>query len=91
MADGNQEEAPAADIAAIQQQIIAIVKGYVDDDVDMEKPLAMQGLDSLAFMELRQKLEVRQPGSTRPLSKNLCGREIVKVQIVKLHEFHMLP
>ena len=83
MADGNQEGAPAADIAAIQQQIIDIVKGYVDDDVDVEKPLAMQGLDSLAFMELRQKLEVRQAASTQSLSLNLCGRETLKVQIVK--------
>ena len=46
--------------AALQQQILELVKGFVGSDVSADMPLAAQGLDSLAAMELRQKLQVRQ-------------------------------
>lgn len=42
----------------IQSTISDLVRSYVGDEVDANAPLAQQGLDSLAAMELRQKLQV---------------------------------
>ena len=36
-----------------------VAQALVGEAVDMDQPLAAQGLDSLAAMELRQKLQVR--------------------------------
>lgn len=40
-----------------------MVASFVGRDVAADEPLVAQGLDSLAAMELRQKLQVRQLGS----------------------------
>ena len=47
------------DPAELEGEIRDMVSGYVGADVDVSMPLAAQGLDSLAAMELRQKLQVR--------------------------------
>ena len=41
--------------------IISIVKDLTGADVDPKAPLATQGLDSLASMELHQKIQARTP------------------------------
>lgn len=46
------------DPSALEAEIKEMVAGYVGMDVDVSMPLAAQGLDSLAAMELRQKLQV---------------------------------
>ena len=46
------------DPAALERQVVDLVRSYVGDDVSPEEPLNKQGLDSLAAMELRQKLQV---------------------------------
>jgi hypothetical protein len=43
---------------ALQQEILDMVRGFVGADVAVDQPLVAQGLDSLAGMELRQKLQV---------------------------------
>ena len=43
----------------LQAQIAAIVSSLTGTEVELEQPLASQGLDSLASMELRQKLQVQ--------------------------------
>ena len=48
----------ARDAAAIEVEILSLVQGFVGPDVSAEQPLASQGLDSLAAMELRQRLQV---------------------------------
>ncbi len=50
--------APQLSAAELEAEISALVHGYVGDKVDPTAPLAVQGLDSLAAMELRQKLQV---------------------------------
>lgn len=49
------------DPQTLEAEICGMVAGYVGTDVDASMPLAAQGLDSLAAMELRQKLQVPQP------------------------------
>ena len=51
------------DAASLEAEILALVEGFVGSEVSVEKPLAAQGLDSLAAMELRQKLQVGLPTS----------------------------
>lgn len=50
----------AAAIEAAVQQVVATVLG--SEAVDPEQPLAAQGMDSLAGLELRQKIQVRWGG-----------------------------
>ncbi len=47
------------DAASVEAEILALVQGFVGPEVSADQPLATQGLDSLAAMELRQKLQVR--------------------------------
>ena len=49
---------PAKGAAEIELDIIALVQDFVGPNVSAGQPLAAQGLDSLAAMELRQKLQV---------------------------------
>ena len=49
----------------LQSQIMGIIAGLTGSDIAPDQPLAAQGLDSLASMELRQKLQVM----TKPLCK----------------------
>ena len=58
----------AGDIAAVRETVLQLVQGYVQGAVDPAEPLGAQGLDSLALMELRQKLQVR----TDTLPAHLC-------------------
>lgn len=55
--DGS-EAAIAIDPVALQEEMLELVKGFVGADVAPDQPLVSQGLDSLAAMELRQKLQV---------------------------------
>ena len=50
--------AASMDRATIAQIVTELVVSYVGNDVQRDMPLAQQGLDSLASMELRQKLQV---------------------------------
>ena len=43
---------------ATEAAIVDLVTSYIGEVVDGDSPLAQQGLDSLAAMELRQKLQV---------------------------------
>ncbi len=45
-------------LSSVQAIVSEIVKGLVGQDVAADAPLVAQGLDSLAAMELRQKLQV---------------------------------
>ncbi len=45
-------------LAEVEAAVLEVVADLVGDDVDVGEPLAGQGLDSLAAMELRQKLQV---------------------------------
>lgn len=56
--DGGKVES-RQDLTEIQQKVFSIVRGYTDADIQGDQPLGMQGLDSLAFLELRQKLQVK--------------------------------
>ena len=53
-------------LAEVEAAVLEVVAELVGDDVDVGEPLAGQGLDSLAAMELRQKLQVHchRPSST---------------------------
>ena len=44
--------------AASEAAVVDLVTSYVGEIADRNAPLAQQGLDSLAAMELRQKLQV---------------------------------
>ena len=46
-------------VAALQAELESLVQGYLQGPVDAQQPLAAQGMDSLALMELRQKLQVQ--------------------------------
>lgn len=46
------------DAPHIEAELINIVEAYVGSKIDVHNPLANQGLDSLAALELRQKLQV---------------------------------
>ena len=52
------EQRPELDAAGLEAEVAGMVRGFVGADVDVSAPLAAQGLDSLAAMELRQKLQV---------------------------------
>ena len=56
--DEEGAQRPALDAAALEAEVAGMVRGFVGADVDTSAPLAAQGLDSLAAMELRQKLQV---------------------------------
>ena len=43
----------------MQGALLALVGGYVEGAVDEDAPLAAQGLDSLAMLELRQRIEAQ--------------------------------
>lgn len=45
-------------LAEMEEAVLQVVADLVGDGVDVGEPLAGQGLDSLAAMELRQKLQV---------------------------------
>ena len=47
----------------LQAAVLGIVRELVGADIAPDMPLATQGLDSLAGMELRQKLQVRASAS----------------------------
>ena len=47
------------DAAVIAAKVTEIVQEYIDDKIDITRPLHIQGIDSIANMELRQKLQVR--------------------------------
>lgn len=49
------------EIEGVTAEIMQMVASFVGRDVDADLPLVAQGLDSLAAMELRQKLQVCQP------------------------------
>ena len=49
--------------AALEAEILTLVQSYVGEQVAPEEPLAKQGLDSLAAMELRHKLQVCSAGA----------------------------
>ena len=65
--------------AALEAEILALVQSYVEEQVAPDEPLAKQGLDSLAAMELRQKLQVCFAGAacvlcqSKPTSCCLCN------------------
>ena len=68
------------DAASLEAEILTLVHRFVGANVSAHQPLAAQGLDSLAAMELRQKLQVsgdcmlRLPSSvTRGASVHLMG------------------
>lgn len=50
-------QAPAGD-PGLEQRVLEAVRRYIPD-VSMDLPLAEQGLDSLAALELRQVMKVR--------------------------------
>lgn len=56
--DSYAEPHTEENLQAIQAVISEIVKDLVGQDVALEAPLVAQGLDSLAAMELRQRLQV---------------------------------
>lgn len=47
-------------MAELEASILSVVHDLIGPDVAPDAPLSGQGLDSLAAMELRQKLQVRQ-------------------------------
>lgn len=47
----------SVDIEALQRDILETVSSYVGAEVPIDEPLSKLGLDSLAAMELRQKLQ----------------------------------
>lgn len=57
---GSSSTGGGIDAAALQQEILEMVRGFVGADVAVDQPLVAQGLDSLAGMELRQKLQVQR-------------------------------
>ena len=58
-ANQDQPDSHTRSLASIQSNVLEIVRDLVGADVQLEAPLVAQGLDSLAAMELRQKLQVR--------------------------------
>ena len=55
----------------MRAELLALVGGYVEGAVDEDAPLAAQGLDSLAMLELRQRIEAhaaRCPASCHKIS-----------------------
>lgn len=48
----------ARSLADLEAMVLAVVVDLVGEGVDVNEPLSSQGLDSLASMELRQKLQV---------------------------------
>ena len=58
--DGEDDSTAAQKLSAaeLEAEVVGMVASFVGADVDPTTPLAAQGLDSLAAMELRQKLQV---------------------------------
>ncbi len=50
-------------------KVVEIVQEYIDAKVDIATPLQSQGIDSIANMEIRQKLLVRHIGCNLSQSK----------------------
>ena len=46
------------EVSQVEQDVTGLVEGYLQGPVNLEQPLAAQGMDSLALMELRQQLQV---------------------------------
>ena len=70
MQEGDKAEVPEAkakqatkkgmpSLAELEATILSLVHDLIGPDVTPDAPLSSQGLDSLAAMELRQKLQVR--------------------------------
>ena len=61
LAEGSQPSSPALPVSleAAEAAISGIVNELVGTDVAPDAPLAAQGLDSLAALELRRQLEAR--------------------------------
>ena len=57
MADSNMSRQTKQSLSSIEAVIFEIVMDLVGQDVSIDAPLAGQGLDSLAAMELRQRLQ----------------------------------
>eukprot|EP00884_Botryococcus_braunii_P010404 jgi/Botrbrau1/19365/Bobra.0471s0002.1 len=58
---------------AIELEIMEMVVGFVGHEVSVDQPLAAQGLDSLAAMELRQKLQERFSSTPTTISEDPEG------------------
>ena len=54
----NQEGLFKLDAAVVAIKVIEFVQEYTGAEVDIAVPLHVQGIDSIANMELRQKLQV---------------------------------
>ena len=51
------------EVREVEQELTRLVEGFLQGPLTVEQPLAAQGMDSLALMELRQQLQV----GTEPL------------------------
>ncbi len=59
MQEEMERRAPAGMSQVLNEaDIVELVTSYVGEGIDRDVPLAQQGLDSLAAMELHQKLQV---------------------------------
>lgn len=56
--DVGSMQQPGQTLEELQQEVLGVVRDLVGGEVDPGAPLGAQGLDSLAAMELRQKLQV---------------------------------
>ena len=70
----------AIDQVAIEQTITDLVTSYVGEAAARDVPLAQQGLDSLAAMELRQKLQVSLSHNACPFLSITCKLSIEPVE-----------
>lgn len=58
----------------MRAELLALVGRYVEGAVDEDAPLAAQGLDSLAMLELRQRIEVQAARCPAVAQKLACFR-----------------